>query len=128
MPTLDMSDVLLSPEFLDTTLKVKRNTQITDDDGFTKNTATEEGFFGVVTVDRALEYQMMQAGRVISGAIFIATMTRLVAGETQRDADIVTYQNRDYWVKGVDPYTSFGGGFVQAHCILIPFDGGSSEQ
>lgn len=124
MPTLDMTDVLLSPEFLNTSLVVTRRQQAVDDDGFASNTGVREGFAGVVTVDRALEYQMLQAGRVISGAIFIATLTRLVAGETARDADIVTYQNRDYWVKAVDPYTDYGAGFVQAHCILIPFDGG----
>ncbi|BCQ40903.1 hypothetical protein ERHA54_35060 [Erwinia rhapontici] len=128
MPTLDMTDVLLSPEFLDTTLIVTRRQQTVDDDGYAANNETSEGFAGVVTVDRALEYQMLQAGRVISGAIFIATLTQLIAGETERDADIVTYQNRKYFVKGVDPYTAYGAGFVQAHCILIPFDGGKSEQ
>ncbi|EBW8006965.1 head-tail adaptor, partial [Salmonella enterica subsp. enterica serovar Javiana] len=23
-----------------------------------------------------------------------------------------------------DPYTAYGAGFVQAHCELLPFDGG----
>lgn len=128
MPTLDMTDVLLSPEFLDTTLIVTRRLQAVDDDGYATSTETSEGFAGVVTVDRSLEYQMLQAGRLISGAIFIATLTRLTAGENERDADIVTYQNRKYFVKGADPYTAYGAGFVQAHCILIPFDGGESEQ
>ena len=39
MPTLDVTDVLLSPEFLDTTLVVKRNEQTVDDDGFPKTSA-----------------------------------------------------------------------------------------
>lgn len=124
MPTLDVSDIFLDPDFVDSSLVVSRSQQVTDDDGFTTSQRVKAGFSGIVTVDRSLEYQMMQAGHVISGAIFIATMTRLTSGQTERDADIVTYQNRDYWVRGVDPYTAYGAGFVQAHCILLPFDGG----
>jgi len=128
MPTLDMSEVLLSPEFLDTTLIVKRNEQSVDDDGFTTNIITETPFAGVVTVDRSLEARRMQAGQVIGGAILIVTVFRLTNGNTGIDADIVTYRGRDYRVTFVDPYTAYGAGFVQAHCELQPFDGGTSEQ
>lgn len=128
MPTLDMTDVLLSPEFLDTTLIVKRNEQSVDEDGFTANITTSTPFSGVVTVDRSLEARRMQAGQVIGGAILIVTVFRLTNGNTGVDADIVTYRGRDYRVTFVDPYTAYGAGFVQAHCELQPFDGGQSEQ
>ncbi|WP_313048787.1 head-tail adaptor [Atlantibacter subterraneus] len=127
MPTLDVTDVLLSPEFLDTSLVVKRNEQTVDDDGFAINVVTQTPFGGVVTVDRSLEARRMQAGQVISGAILIVTTYRLTSGNTGLDADIVTYQGRDYRVTFVDPYTAYGAGFVQAHCELLPFDGGQSE-
>ncbi len=127
MPTLDVTDVLLSPEFLDTTLVVKRNEQTVDDDGFPKNITTETPFGGVVTVDRSLEARRMQAGQVINGAILIITTYRLSSGNTGIDADIVTYRGRDYRVTFVDPYTDYGAGFVQAHCELQPFDGGPRE-
>lgn len=127
MPTLDVTDVLMSPEFLDTTLVVKRNAQVLDDDGFTKNIATTALFGGVVTVDRSLEAKRMQAGQVIHGAILIVTQYRLTSGNTGVDADIVTYRGRDYRVTFVDPYTAYGAGFVQAHCELQPFDGGPGE-
>jgi hypothetical protein len=128
MPTLDMTDVLLSPEFLDTTLIVKRNEQSVDEDGFTANITTSTPFSGVVTVDRSLEARRMQAGQVIGGAILIVTVFRLTNGNTGVDADIVTYRGRDYRVTFVDPYTAYGAGFVQAHCELQPFDGGQGEQ
>jgi len=127
MPTLDMSDVLLSPEFLDTTLTVTRNEQTLDDDGFAVNKKTVTPFGGVVTVDRSLEARRMQAGQVISGAILIVTIFHLTSGNTGIDADVVTYRGRDYRVTFVDPYTAYGAGFVQAHCELLPFDGGPSE-
>jgi len=128
MPTLDVTDVLLSPEFLDTSLVVKRNEQTVDEDGFAINVVTQTSFGGVVTVDRSLEARRMQAGQVISGAILIVTTYRLTSGNTGMDSDVVTYRGRDYRVTFVDPYTAYGSGFVQAHCELLPFDGGQSEQ
>ena len=96
-----------------------------DEDGFTVVTETRVPFSGVVTVDRSLENRRMQAGQVISGAILVVTTERLSQGQTDRDADVVTYQNRDYRVVSVDPYTAYGMGFVQAHCELLPLDGGT---
>ncbi|EPB4501055.1 head-tail adaptor [Yersinia enterocolitica] len=124
MPNLDVTDVLFDPDFCDMSLVVKRNVQTVDVDGFATNTVTEKGFAGVVTVDRSLESRRMMSGNVIGGAILIVTVERLTQGQTGRDADIVTYQNRDYRVTFVDPYTAYGAGFVQAHCELLPFDGG----
>ncbi|WP_145588280.1 head-tail adaptor [Yersinia aldovae] len=124
MPNLDVTDVLFDPDFCDMSLRVKRNVQTVDADGFATNTVTEKGFAGVVTVDRSLESRRMMSGNVIGGAILIVTVERLTQGQAGRDADIVTYQNRDYRVTFVDPYTAYGAGFVQAHCELLPFDGG----
>ncbi|MDT1847832.1 head-tail adaptor, partial [Klebsiella pneumoniae] len=50
---------------------------------------------------------------------------RLTQGQPGLDADIVTYRGRDYRVTFVDPYTAYGAGFVQAHCELLEFDGGT---
>ncbi|WP_145544542.1 head-tail adaptor [Yersinia massiliensis] len=124
MPNLDVTDVLFDPDFCDMSLVVKRNVQTVDADGFATNTVTEKGFAGVVTIDRSLESRRMMSGNVIGGAILIVTVERLTQGQTGRDADIVTYQNRDYRVTFVDPYTAYGAGFIQAHCELLPFDGG----
>lgn len=127
MPTLDVSDVLLSPEFYDPNLWYRRNSQVVDDDGFPKNTPVRRQFGGVVTVDRSLEAKRMQAGQVVAGAILIVTQTRLINGKTSFDADIVEYEGADYRVTFVDPYPRYGSGFVQAHCELQPFDGGPRE-
>jgi len=124
MPLLDVSEILSDPDFADFSLVVTRNAQTVDDDGFASNVQTKTTFTGVVTVDRSLEARRMQAGQVVTGAILIVTTERLTQGQTGRDADIVTYQNRDYRVTFVDPYTAYGAGFVQAHCELQPFDGG----
>ncbi|EPH3099962.1 head-tail adaptor [Providencia stuartii] len=124
MPLLDVSEILLDPDFVDMSLVCHRSTQVTDDDGFTKNNMQNLPFAGVVTVDRSLEAKRMEAGQAIGGAILIVTQFRLTQGYQCVDADIVTYQGRKYRVTFVDPYTAYGAGFVQAHCELMEFDGG----
>lgn len=134
MPFLDMSDVLMDPDFLDTSLVCHRQIQTVDADNFPTNTPQDIPFSGVVTVDRSLEARRMAAGQNINGAILIVTTFRLTQG-TRRDvngnvldADIVTYDGYDYRVTFVDPYTRYGSGFVQAHCELVGFNGDSSSE
>jgi len=130
MPFLDMSDVLMDPDFLDMSLFCHRQVQTRDADNFATNTPQEIPFAGVVTVDRALEARRMAAGQNISGAILIVTQFRLTQGQPATDssdaldADTVIYNRREYRVTFVDPYTCYGAGFVQAHCELTAFDGG----
>ncbi|MBC8950249.1 head-tail adaptor [Xenorhabdus sp. TS4] len=125
MPFLDVTDVLSDPDFCDTSLTVKRRVTRVDNDGFPTTDDTVRQFAGVVTVDRSVEAQIRMSGQTVTGNILIITTERLIAGETGHAGDIVTYQNREYLVKSVDPYTAYGAGFVQAHCELLPFDGGS---
>jgi hypothetical protein len=130
MPQLDVTDVLLDPDFVDYSLVCHRQIQTMDEDNFPMNTAENVPFSGVVTVDRSLEARRMAAGQNIGGAILIVTQFRLTQGlpagpdSPRLDADIVTYNGRNYRVTFVDPYTSYGAGFVQAHCELVEFDGG----
>ncbi|ENT8173402.1 head-tail adaptor [Escherichia coli] len=134
MPFLDVSEVLLDPDFMDTSLVCHRQVQAVDEDNFATNTPQDIPFFGVVTVDRSLEAKRMSAGQNISGAILIVTQFKLTQGQTgtgstpRLDADIVTYSGRDYRVTFVDPYTRYGSGFVQAHCELVDFNGGTSVE
>lgn len=125
MPFLDVSDVLLDPDFADDSLICRRNVQTMDEDNFATNTVEEIPFSGVVTVDRSLEARRMASGQTIGGAILVVTQFRLTQGRPGLDADMVTYQGRNYRVTFVDPYTAYGAGFVQAHCEMVEFDGGS---
>ena len=125
MPLLDVSEIFSDPDFVDTTLVCHRNTQTMDADNFAVNTPSDISFSGVVTVDRSLEAKRMAAGQNINGAILIVTQFRLTQGQPGLDADVVTYHGREYRVTFVDPYTAYGSGFVQAHCELMDFDGGT---
>lgn len=125
MPFLNVTDVLLDPDFCDYTLVCTRNTQTVDADGFATNVSQDIPFNGVVTVDRSLEAKRMAAGQSIGGAILVVTQFRLTQGKPGLDSDVVTYNGRHYRVTFVDPYTSYGAGFVQAHCELMEFNGGT---
>lgn len=125
MPFLDVTDVLLDPDFCDYTLVCTRNAQTVDADGFATNVSKDIPFNGVVTVDRSLEAKRMAAGQSIGGAILVVTQFRLTQGKSGLDADLVLYNGRHYRVTFVDPYTSYGAGFVQAHCELMEFNGGT---
>lgn len=125
MPLLDVTEVLLDPDFADMSLVCHRQIQSVDQDNFPTNTPQSIPFTGVVTVDRSLEAKRMAAGQTINGAILIVTQFHLTQGRPGLDADVVTYQGRNYRVTFVDPYTAYGAGFVQAHCELVEFDGGA---
>ena len=125
MPMLDVTEVLFDPDFMDTTLVCHRQVQTVDGDNFPINTPQDIPFSGVVTVDRSLQAQRMAAGQNIGGAILIVTTFRLTQGQPGLDADTVTYNGREYRVTFVDPYVSYGAGFVQAHCELLEFYGGT---
>ncbi|HEJ7993745.1 TPA: head-tail adaptor [Serratia liquefaciens] len=130
MPLLDVTEVLLDPDFVDFSLVCRRQVQTTDDDNFPINTPQEIPFTGVVTVDRSLEARRMAAGQNINGAILIVTQFRLTQGRKSAadgpnlDADLVVYNGGLYRVTFVDPYTRYGAGFVQAHCELLGQEGG----
>lgn len=125
MPFLDVTEVLLDPDFVDMSLVCHRQVQTVDEDNFPVNTPQDIPFSGVVTVDRSLEAKRMASGQSIGGAILIVTQFRLTQGQPGLDADVVTYMGRNYRVTFVDPYTAYGAGFVQAHCELMEFDGGT---
>lgn len=130
MPLLDVTEVLLDPDFADLSLFCRRQIQTTDDDNFPVNTQQEIPFSGVVTVDRSLEARRMAAGQNINGAILIVTQFRLTQGRKSAadgpnlDADLVVYNGGLYRVTFVDPYTRYGAGFVQAHCEFVGQEGG----
>ena len=63
MPLLDVTEVLLDPDFVDLTLVCHRQVQTVDEDNFPINTPQDIPFSGVVTVDRSLEAKRMTAGQ-----------------------------------------------------------------
>jgi hypothetical protein len=122
MPFLDVSDVLLDPDFFDS-LVCTRNVQTIGDDGMATNTSTDTPFIGVVTSDSGDILTRMETGSRVKGSILVCTKFRLVESAPGIDADIVTWDGSRYTVTTVNNYSRYCAGFVEAYCDLIPVQG-----
>jgi hypothetical protein len=124
MPLLDVSDLLTDPDFVDNSLTCTRSAQTVGDDGMAVNTPTVTAFSGVVTNDTGDQLMRGPDGARIDGSITIHTRFQLIDGKVGFDADVVTWQGRQYTVVNVRDWSTYGQGFVAAQCALIPFSGG----
>lgn len=124
MALLDVTEVLLDPDFMDMGLVCKRSTQTVGDNGRATNAQSSTPFAGVVTSDKGDILERIAGGERKKGSITIHTMFRLTAGDGEDIiADVVTWQGRDYTVAHVNDYSHFGSGFVAASCDLLPLAG-----
>lgn len=116
MAFLDVSDVLLDPDFADE-FAVKRRSEIIDLHG-RSNTQDQiiPNLFGIITaaspsdLDRREDYQNM------SRSLTIVCQFSLRGETTNFQPDIVVWRGSEYLVKHVDAYPQFGKGFYQAEC------------
>ncbi len=118
MPLLDVSDVLLDPDFLDTTLVVTRNAQTVGSDGIAVDTPMTGPFYGVVTSMGGAVLQRVAEGARITDTITIHTQFQLIPGQEGFDADVVTWSGRQWTVTNVNSYSTYGRGFIAATCTL----------
>lgn len=124
MPLLDVSEVLLDIDFVDTSLLCIRNAQIVGTDGVAVDTQTSTPFFGVVTNDSGDILLRIAEGSRIKGSITIHTKFRLISGKIGYDADMVTWNGDNYTVSNVADWSKYGAGFVAVTCDLMPLSGG----
>lgn len=123
MAFLDITEVLLDPDFMDSGLICNRMTQTTDERGRGHNTITATPFSAVVTSDKGDILHRNADGSRIIGSITLHTMFRLSDGSSGRDADEIVWSGRTYTVVNVNDYSHFGRGFVCATCDLKPLSG-----
>lgn len=127
MPLLDVSEILLDPDFVDS-LVCARNTQTVDDSGIATDTPNCIPFYGVVTNNTGDLLMRLAEGSRITGSITVHSQFNLIAGADGIDADIVTWNGRQYTVTNVGDWSRFGIGFTATNCELIPLSGGSNGQ
>lgn len=117
MPLLDVSDILLDPDFADLALTVTRNAQTIGDNGRATVSQRSQRFGGVVTQDAGTVFERFPDAARISGAILIHSTFKLRAAGQEYDADIVTdATGAKYTVKAIRDYSRYGAGFVVALC------------
>lgn len=123
MPLLDVSDILLDPDFVDLSLICIRQTQSIVN-GLAVNAQVKTPFTGVVTSAGGSELNRNAVGETVKGTIIICTKFRLDDGSIGRSADIVTWNGANYTVTQTNDYSKYGEGFIEATCELVPFSGG----
>lgn len=123
MPLLDVTDVLLDPDFLDTSPMCLRNAQAVGNDGIAVNTPVQTPFFGVVTSLNGSVLQRVAEGSRITDTITVHTPFRLIAGQVGFDADVVLWGGLHWTVTNVNDYSRYGRGFVAATCTLKELTG-----
>lgn len=120
MARLDVSDVLLDPDFMDTGIICNRTAVIVGNNGRSQETITTTTFAGVVTTNSGLNMDRRPDGTLIKGAINIHTKFALSSGNTETKADEIVWQGKTYIVSQVLDNLHYGQGFVKAICELKP--------
>ncbi len=125
MAWLDVVDVVLDPDFIDTVgLTYTRNVQTVGDGGLAVNAETTLPLRGVITNQNGDILRRRADGEHIEASIIVHTLTRLTAGSAPDiTADVVHWQGADYTVSVLNNWSHFGRGFVAAQCDLIPLAG-----
>lgn len=124
-PLLDVSDVLLDPEFFDFCLVCYRNVQTVATTGIASNAVTVTRFGGVVTNNAGDLLMRLSEGARIKGSITVHTKFRLTAGADGVGADEITWQGDRYTVSSVGNWSTYGAGFMAVNADLIPLSGGT---
>lgn len=120
MPLLDVSDILLDPDFADLALTVTRNAQVVGDNGRAVVSARSQRFGGVVTQDAGTVFERFPDAARVTGSILIHTTFKLRVAGDEYDADIVTdADGARFTVTAIRNYARYGAGFVVALCAPL---------
>lgn len=117
MPDLDVSDILLDPDFCEQ-ISVIRNVQIVDAHGRAQQTPTTIQIYAVVTQGSMLPMERAQELTLAREVITVHSQTRLLASATGRQADIVVWKGSNFVVKKQSDWSQYGNGFTAAECEL----------
>lgn len=120
MPNLDVSDVLLDPDFMTCDLVCNRSALVTNDKGRSESTIISTKFCGVVTTNNGLNMDRRADGTLIKGAINIHTKFTLISGDADTKADEIIWKGKTYIVSQVLDNLHYGHGFNKAICELKP--------
>jgi galactose-6-phosphate isomerase len=126
LPILDVSEILVDPDFLELGLLCFRQSQTVGENGLAVNTPTTHKFAGVVTAVSGYALERTSDGERIAGTILIVTRFRLRDGTAGYSADIVQRWSRRYVITLVSDYSRYGAGFVEAEATLLPLAGTTS--
>ena len=108
MPGLDVSDVLLDPDFCES-LTVTRSVQGAPTGGLTQITTSTMSLTAVIQPANSNDLQrMIDAGRTAGGVVVYAAGANVLQTE-----DTFAWQGDTYTIIGTDDWSKFGAGYVR---------------
>ena len=115
MPDLDVSEVLLDPDFADCFV-VTRQKQTVDQTGRTVISTVDMELIGVVTIGSLQPFSQDEAYINSTKSIVVHCQERLIDPINGFSPDIVTYNGDRYLVKKAYNWSRYGSGFYAADC------------
>lgn len=115
MPDLDVSDIILDPDFADT-FSVTRRTQAVSQTGRAEITTTTFDVIGVVTIGSLQDFQQTTDYVNSQKTIVVHCQQRLLDPVNGFSPDVVSYAGDQYVVKKSFNWSRYGSGFYAAEC------------
>lgn len=121
MPLIDVSDLLLDPDFAQA-LTIQRRVEVVGTNGRTTITPTtiSPAPFGVILpVDTAIGGNALERGsdqQHRGAALEVITKFRLQGPAPGFQPDVIVYDGNSYVVTIVNTLTRYGAGFMRAEC------------
>ena len=118
MPFLNVSRAIRNPMFADS-FQVKRRKQTIGSNGRTVVSATILSKRGVVCATNPADLERLDDNQRMGRHLSIVTEFRLFgpakdSSSQQYQPDIIVWRGDNYIVQSLEPYTSYGPGFVEA--------------
>lgn len=117
MPRLDVTDVILDPDFCEA-VTARRRTETINDYGESVVSTSDTTIFAVITFGRS-DLARDSDGQNQPQTIVVHTPYRLVGPSEGYQPDVVIWRGRHYVVAKPLDYSQYGRGFVSAECTSI---------
>ena len=116
MPFLDVSDIVLDPDFADTFSVIRRLQQVATNGVVSSTETTFANIIGVVTMSSPNDLERKEDYQFMTRSITVVCKFRLQGAVTGYQPDIILWRGQRHLVKHVSPYPHFGQGFYEAEC------------
>ena len=120
MALLDVSDLLVDPDFTNVVTLIKRSATV-NEHGETVLTEASCLISAVVQGDNPEVLERLPQGARLSDIITVYTRAELEVESNSGYADVVVWRGRRFQVQDVaEDFMNYGAGFTKAFCMLEP--------
>ena len=116
MPDIDVTDLLVDPDFCEQVTLVRR-TQTIANNGVVSLSSTTSTIIAVVTAFGGDMVRQSEA-EFATNAIIVHSITKLEGVTPSGPPDIIIWRGNNYIVKRSNDWSDFGTGFTSATCEL----------